>query len=117
MFPRLDHYIYYRLWRYLRRKFKKVLTGKLVERYFKGVKTPSGRAWQFHGMLNCVDTNILKRKGSVAWLILLCKLNKLLSVKRLNPKKNVIKSSYFINETGFKRRNTDIVRLRGGKAF
>lgn len=30
VFSRLDHFIYYRLWRYLRRKYKKVSTSKLV---------------------------------------------------------------------------------------
>ena len=74
LLSRLDHYIYYRLWRYLRRKFKKVSTGTLVDRYFQGVETPSGRAWQFHGTFNNMNKDTLKRKGSVAWIILLCKI-------------------------------------------
>ena len=47
IFSKLDHYIYYRIWRYLRRKYKKVSTKNLVNRYFQGVQTPSGRTWQF----------------------------------------------------------------------
>lgn len=117
VFARLDHYIYYRLWRYLRRKFKKVPTCKLVERYFQGVETPSGRTWQFHGTFNNVNKDTLKRKGSVAWLILLCKLNKPVPAHMFNPNKNLIESSYFIDETVFNEYNINIVHLRGEKMF
>jgi len=117
VFARLDHYIYYRLWRYLRREFKKVPTGKLIKRYFQGIETPSGRAWQFHGTFNNVNKDTLKRKGSVAWLIILCKLNKPVPAQMFNPNKNLIESSYFIDETAFNEYNTNIVHLRGGKMF
>jgi RNA-directed DNA polymerase len=117
VFSRLDDYIYYRLWRYLRRKFKKVPTNKLVERYFQGVETPSGRTWQFHGIFHNVEKDTLKRKGSIAWLILLCKLNKPVPAQMFNPNKNLIESSYFIDETSFNEYNTNIVHLRGGKMF
>ena len=117
LFSRLDHYIYYRLWRYLRQKFKKVSTSILVERYFQGVDTPSGRAWQFHGTFNNVNKDTLKRKGSVAWIILLCKLNKPVPAHMFSPNKNLIESSYFISETPFNEYNTSIVNLRGGKMF
>lgn len=117
LFSRLDHYIYYRLWRYLRRKFKKVSTTILVERYFQGVDTPSGRAWQFHGTFNNVNKDTLKRKGSVAWIILLCKLNKPVPVNMFSPNKDLIKSSYFISEMPFNEYNTNIVDLRDGKMF
>jgi len=117
LFSRLDHYIYYRLWRYLRRKFKKVSTGILVERYFQGIDTPSGRSWQFHGTFNNVNKDTLKRKGSVAWIILLCKLNKPVPVHMFSPNKNLIESSYFISETAFNEYNINIVDLRGGKMF
>jgi hypothetical protein len=62
----LDHFIYYRIWRYLKRKFKKVSVKKLIERYYQGTETPTGRAWQFHGTLNKASKDILKRKGFVA---------------------------------------------------
>lgn len=55
IFSRLDHYIWYRIWRYLRRKYKKVSTKNLVSRYFQGVRTPSGRTWQFHGTFDSVN--------------------------------------------------------------
>jgi group II intron reverse transcriptase/maturase len=117
LFSKLDYYIYYRLWRYLRRKFKKVSTSRLITRYFQGVDTPSGRAWQFHGIFNDVNRYTLKRKGSVAWVILLCKLNKFVPTHMLNPNKNLIESSYFISETPFNEYNTNIVDLQGGKMF
>lgn len=101
----------------MRRKFKKVPTGKLVERYFQGVETPSGRTWQFHGTFNNVDKDTLKRKGLVAWLILLCKLNKPVPAQMFNPNKDLIESIYFIDETPFNEYNTNIVHLRGGKMF
>lgn len=115
IFARLDHYIYYRLWRYLRRKYKKVSTKKLITRYFQGVETPSGRAWQFHGTFDNVDMDTLKRKGSVAWLILLYKLNKPVPAHMFNPDKKLIKSTYFTNEAVFTEYNVKIVKLRGGK--
>jgi len=117
VFSRLDHYIYYRLWRYLRRKFKKVSTKILVERYFQGVDTPSGRTWQFHGTFNNVNKDTLKRKGSVAWIVLLCKLNKPLPAQTFSPNNNLIKSSYFIDEVVFNNYNTNIVNLRGDNMF
>ena len=45
IFNKLDHFVYYRLLRYLKRKFKKTPTFKIVNRYFKRV---SERLWQFH---------------------------------------------------------------------
>jgi hypothetical protein len=105
------------LWRYLRRKFKKVPTKMLVERYFQGVPTPSGRLWQFHSMFNSIDKNISKRKSFVVWLILLCKLNKPVPTHMLNPNKNLIESSYFVDETAFNEYNMNIADLRGIKMF
>lgn len=115
VFARLDHFIFYRLWRYLRRKYKKVPTDKLVKRYFQGINTSSSRTWQFHGTHCNIDTDSLKRKGSVAWLILLTKLNKPIPAHMYSPNKNLIKSTYFIDETEFDNYNINIVNLRGGK--
>jgi hypothetical protein len=96
-----------------------VSTNNLVKLYFQGVETqtPSGRTWQFHGTFNNLDKDTLKRKGSVAWLILLCKLNKPVPAQMFNPNKNLIESIYFIDETFFNEYNTNIVHLRGGKMF
>ena len=116
-FSRLDHFIYYRLWRYLRRKYKKVSTGILVERYFQGVDTPSGRTWQFHGTFNNVDKDTLKRKGSVAWIVLLTKLNEPVPAHMFRPNNDLIKATYFVDETSFNDYNTNVVNLRGGKMY
>jgi len=115
VFSRLDHFIYYRVWRYLRRKYKKVPTSKLVERFFQGRKTPSGQIWQFHGTHSTVNKDILKCKGSVAWLILLCNVNKPIPAYKFNPNNDLIKSTCFIDETIFNNYNSKIVNLRGGK--
>jgi len=66
IFSRLDHYIWYRIWRYLRRKYKKVSTKNLAKRYFKVAQTSFGRTWQFHGTFNSVNKDMIKRKGVVA---------------------------------------------------
>lgn len=117
VFSRLDHFIYYRLWRYLRRKYKKVPTGILAERYFQGVDTPSGRTWQFHGTFNNDNKDILKRKGSVAWIVLLTKLNQPVPVHMFNPTNDLIETTYFVDETAFNNYNTNVVNLRGGKMY
>ena len=117
LFSRVDHFIFYRLWRYLRRKYKKVSTKILVDRYFQGIDTPSKRTWQFHGTFVKANKDILKREGSVAWLVLLCKLNKPIPAQMFCPSNNLIKSNYFIDDTLFNKYNTKIVNLRGGKTF
>ena len=92
-------------------------TNILVERYFQGIDTPSGRAWQFHGTFNNVDKDTLKRKGSVAWIVLLTKLNKPVPAHMLSPKNDLIKTTYFVDETAFNNYNTNVVNLRGGKMY
>jgi RNA-directed DNA polymerase len=42
-FSRMDHYIFIRTLRYIRRKFKKVNVSDLVQRYYQGVSNPSNR--------------------------------------------------------------------------
>ena len=88
-------------------------TGILVERYFQGIDTPSGRAWQFHGTFNDADKDTLKRKGSVAWIVLLTKLNEPVPAHMFSSNKDLIKTTYFVNETAFNNYNTNIVNLRG----
>jgi len=112
VFSRLDHYIWYRIWRYLRRKYQRVPTKNLVSRYFQGIKTPSGRAWQFHGTFNDVNKDTMKRKGAVAWLLLLSKLNSPVPAHMYCPSKNLIKSTYYIEEVMFNEYNLKIVKLR-----
>lgn len=112
IFSRLDHYIWYRIWRYLRRKYKKVSTKNLVNRYFQGIETPSGRAWQFHGTFSSVDKDTLKRKGAVAWLLLLSKLNKPVPAHMFSSSKALIKSTYYIDDSQFNESNLKVIKLR-----
>lgn len=111
-FSRLDHYIWYRIWRYLRKKYKKVSTKNLVSRYFQGVQTPSGRIWQFHGTFNSVNKDTLKRKGSVAWILLLCQLNKPVPAQMFSPGKALVKSAYYIDDSLYNEYNVKVVKLR-----
>lgn len=101
-FSRLDHYIYYRTWRYLRMKFKKVPVGILVDRFYQGVVTPSGRVWQFHGIWNKSPENLTKRKGNISWLLILCKLVKPMPGHRFRAKNEVLKTSFYINPNPYK---------------
>lgn len=64
-FYRLDHYIYYRIYRHIRRKFKKVKVNTLIERFYRGINTPFGRSWQFHGTWNNSSKNVTTRKGNI----------------------------------------------------
>ena len=97
VFSRLDHYIYYRLWRYLRRKYKKVTTPHLVERFFQGIPTPSGRLWQFHGTYTNQTVAAKLRRGEVRWLILLCKLNTPVPVHTLKTSKALRSTSQYVD--------------------
>lgn len=112
IFSRLDHYIWYRIWRYLRRKYKKVSTKNLVNRYFQGVQTPSGRTWQFHGTFSSVNKDTMKRKGSVAWILLLSQLNKPVPVQMFSPSKALVKSTYYIEDSLVNEYNLKVVKLR-----
>jgi RNA-directed DNA polymerase len=112
IFSRLDHYIWYRIWRYLRRKYKKVSIKNLVSRYFQGVHTPSGRTWQFHGTFNSVNKDTMKRKGSVAWILLLSQLNKPVPAQMFSPSKTLVKSTYYVDDSLFDEYNVKVVKLR-----
>jgi RNA-directed DNA polymerase len=112
IFSRLDHYIWYRIWRYLRRKYKKVSTKNLVSRYFQGIHTPSGRTWQFHGTFNFVNKDTMKRKRSIAWILLLSQFNKLVPAQMFSPSKTLVKSTYYIDDSLFNEYNVKVVKLR-----
>jgi len=111
-FSRLDHYIWYRIWRYLRRKYKKVSTKNLVSRYFQGIETPSGRTWQFHGTFSNANKNTMKRKGTVAWLLLLIQLNSPVPAHMFSPSKILVKSTSYIDESIFNEYNLKVIKLR-----
>jgi RNA-directed DNA polymerase len=99
VFSRLDHFIYYRLWRYLQRKFKKVCTDRLVERFFQGISTPSGRLWQFHGTHTNQTVAAKLRKGEVQWLLLLCKLNTPVPAHTLKTSKALRSTSKYVDSS------------------
>jgi len=101
-FSRLDHFIYYRTWRYLRRKYQKVAVGRLVERFYQGVSTPTGRAWQFHGTWNKAPKNLTSRKGNISWLLLLCKLLKPMPAHMFRANNEVLKISFYISPIAYK---------------
>jgi RNA-directed DNA polymerase len=117
VFSRLDQYIHYRMWRYLKRKFQKVPSKILFTRYFKSIQTFSGKTCHFHSTLYNADKDGLKRQGFVAWLILLCKLKKPVPPHVFTPNKNLIESSYFVDETVFNEYNINTVGSIYGKIF
>lgn len=97
VFSRLDHFVYYRLWRYLKRKYKKVTTPRLAQRFFQGIPTPSGRLWQFHGTYANETASNKLRKGEVKWLMLLCKLNTPVPAHTLKTSKDLRNTSQYID--------------------
>ena len=96
----------------MQRKYKKVSTKDLVSRYFQGVSTPSGRTWQFHGTFNSVNKDTMKRKGSIAWLLLLSQLNKPVPAQMFSPSKALVKSTYYIDDLLINEHNLRVVELR-----
>ena len=96
-FSRIDHYIYYRTWRYLRRKFKKVPVKILVDRFYQRVATPTNRLWQFHDTWNKSPKNLKIRKGKISWLLILCKLIKPMPAHMFRAENEVLKTSIYIN--------------------
>ena len=111
IFSRLDYYIWYRIWRYLRRKYKKVSTKNLVKRYFQGVQTPFGRTWQFHGTCKSVNKETMKQRGSVAWVLLLSQFNKSVPAYMFSPSKALVKSTYYIDDLIFNEYNLKVIKL------
>ena len=116
-FANLDHFIWKRSWRYLTRKFKKVSKGILVQRYYQGVTTPSGRTWHFHGTKINSSVDALKRKGIYAWVVLLSFLGAPLPAQMFSPTKDLTSSNYYISEQVFTNYNLKINerRQKGGK--
>jgi len=111
-FSRLDHYIWYRTWRYVRKKYRKVPVEDLIERYFQGVETPTERTWQFHGTFNEVNKDTMKRKGKIAWLLILSCLFSPVPAQMFSPKKCLLESTYYIDESTYNEYNLNIVKLR-----
>nr|YP_010338942.1 putative reverse transcriptase protein [Erythrolobus coxiae]UNJ19014.1 putative reverse transcriptase protein [Erythrolobus coxiae] len=116
-FSRLDHFIHYRTWRYLRRKYKKVTVSKLLERYYQGIPTPTGRSWQFHGIWNEASTNLILKKGKISWLILLCKVLKPMPAHMFRASSSVLKTSVYIDSQLYEKWAADLIaRRNSGKS-
>lgn len=96
-FSRLDHYIFYRTWRYIRRKYKKVPVHLLIARFYKRVPSPTGRTWQFRGIWNADSTKLTRRAGRVSWLLILCKFVKPVPAHMLRATNYVLNVSYYID--------------------
>jgi hypothetical protein len=99
----------------LRRKYQKVSTKTLVNRYYRGIQTLSGKTWQFHGTFSDVNKDTLKRKSSVAWLLLLSRLNNFVPTHMFSPSKSLLKSTYYIDESIFIEYNLNVIKLRDKK--
>ena len=54
----------------------------------------------------------MKRKGSVAWILLLSQLNKPVSAQMFSPSKALVKSTYYIDDLIFNEYNLRVVKLR-----
>ena len=106
VFSRLDHFIWFRTWRWLRRKFKKVSTEILYSRFYAGSTTD--RSWHFHATWNNASPDLLKRKGKILHLVLLTRLTPGIPAQTFKPTKKVVNESYFINEEGSVNWNVSI---------
>jgi RNA-directed DNA polymerase len=95
VFSRLDHFIWFRTWRWLRRKFKKVPTGTRHSRFYAG--SDKGRSWHFHATWNNAPIDMSKRKGKILHLILLCHLTPGVPAQMFKPTKELLNQSYYIS--------------------
>ena len=112
VFSRIDHFIYYRTWRYLRKKFRKVPVGTLIDKFYQKVPTPTGRLWQFHGTWNNSSKNLKTRKGQISWLLILCKLIKPVPAHMFRAKNEVLKVSFYIDPRPYNKWTTWIFERR-----
>jgi RNA-directed DNA polymerase len=98
VFSRLDHFIWFRTWRWLRRKFKKVSTETLYSRFYSGV--PNSRTWHFHATWNNASPDLLKRKGKLVHLALLVNLTPGIPAQMFKPTNELMNESYYIDNRG-----------------
>ena len=118
IFSTLDHFLFYRTWRFLKRKYKKVTVPRLIERFYSGVENKYKRKWLFHATWFGANPQTKKRKGSVVWLLLLCKLNKPLPAHMFFPENKLLSSCYYINKIPFTEYSNNLINLRNaGKSF
>lgn len=94
IFSRIDGYIWFRSWRYLRRKFGKVKVSRIIERFYKiNDKDP----WHFHGTWNNASLDTVKRKRKIIRIIRLTKLNAAVPAHDFRANNFVLSTSYYIN--------------------
>lgn len=98
VFSRIDHFIWKRTWRYLRKKYKKVSTKILIERFYK-IQEES--RWHFHGVWNNASLDTLKRKGKINWLVRLTKLNSGVPAHDFRANNEVLNYSCYLNSIFF----------------
>nr|AYR06606.1 hypothetical protein [Renouxia sp.] len=68
---KLDYFIWFRTWKYLKRKFKKIPIRVLFRKFYKVVKIAGLRIWQFRG----------NQKSFTMYISLFCELNRSLLLK------------------------------------
>lgn len=112
IFSRIDHYIWYRTWRYLTRKYKKVSRKILIQRYYQGIENPSKRLWHFHGTWEKASNDTKLRKGNVSWLLLLSKLVKGIPAHMLRAPQKMLNTPIYIDSTPYEEWSTYIFERR-----
>jgi RNA-directed DNA polymerase len=115
VFSRLDHFIWFRTWRWLRRKFKKVSTKILYSRFYKG--SPTDRSWHFHATWNNAVPDLLKRKGKILHLVLLTRLTPGIPGQTFKPTKEVLNESYYVDPRGSINWNVNINEKKSNEVF
>jgi RNA-directed DNA polymerase len=112
IFSRIDHYIWYRTWRYLTSKYKKVSRKILIQRYYQGIENPSKRLWHFHGIWEKASKDTKSRKGNISWLLLLSKLVKGLPAHMLRAPHKVLNTPIYIDSSPYEEWSTYIFNRR-----
>jgi len=103
-FSRLDHFLWYRSWRYLRRKYKKVPTGILAKRYYEksAIGNKEFEKWSFHGTWNDIPSNDLKRSGSkIVTLLKLTSLVNPIPAHNLRMGQDALRISMYVDESHY----------------
>lgn len=112
-FSKLDHFIFYRSWRYLKRKYDKISTKKLVEKYYKCNYIKYNRTWQLHGIWNETNSNIKYNRGiKQNWILLLTKLNKPISTQILRARDIELQTSYYLSNKFYSEWCTRVKKAR-----
>jgi len=99
VFSRLDYYVWFRTWRFITSKYKSISKSVLIERYYQGLLTPSGRTWQFYWAWNVSPKKFIERRRKVTWLILLCKLFKPMYGHWFKASPNALAISFYVDHS------------------